>query len=59
MKQSSDLPQGYRVTVAELGGDEFDEQEEIQIGFQKRAFQSSFQAKSGSLKQKFGHRDSL
>ncbi len=36
--QSGDLPQGYGVTVAELGGNEFDEQEEIQIGLQKKGF---------------------
>jgi hypothetical protein len=36
--QSGDLPQGYGVTVAELDGDEFDEQEEIQIGLRKKGF---------------------
>jgi hypothetical protein len=36
--QSGDLPHGYGVTVAELHGNEFDEQEEIQIGLQKKGF---------------------
>ena len=38
LTDSGDLPQGYGVTLAELGGDEFDEQEEINIGLQKKGF---------------------
>jgi hypothetical protein len=34
----NDLPQGYRVTMAELRGKEFDEREDIQIGLQKKRF---------------------
>ena len=32
-----ELPPGYGVTLAELGGDGFDEQEDINIGLQKKA----------------------
>ena len=34
---SDDLPLGYGVTLAELGGDGFDEQEDINISLQKKA----------------------
>jgi hypothetical protein len=36
--ESSDLPPGYGVTVAELGGNQFDEWEDIRIGLQKKGF---------------------
>jgi len=38
LTDSGGLPQGYGVTLAELGGDGFDEQEEINIGLQKKGF---------------------
>jgi hypothetical protein len=38
LTDSGDLPQGYGVILAELGGDGFDEQEEINIGLQKKGF---------------------
>ena len=36
--QSDDLPHGYGVTVAEIQGEDFDEQEEIHIGLHKAEF---------------------
>jgi hypothetical protein len=36
--ESSDLPSGYGVTVAELGGNPFDEWEDIRIGLHKKGF---------------------
>ena len=36
--QSDDLPRGYGVTVAEIQGKDFDEQEEIRIGLHKAGF---------------------
>ena len=33
---SSDLPPGYGVTLAELCGDGYDEQQDINIGLQKK-----------------------
>ena len=36
LMDSSDLPPGYGVTLAELCGDGFDEQEDINIGLQKK-----------------------
>ena len=36
--KSGDLPFGYGVTVAELGGNHFDEWEDLQIGLQKKGF---------------------
>lgn len=38
LTDSGELPHGYGVTLAELG-DEFDEQENINIGLQKKGFQ--------------------
>jgi hypothetical protein len=38
LQESGDLPPGYGVTVAELGGNLFDEWEDIRIGLQKRGF---------------------
>ena len=38
LTDSGELPHGYGVTLAELDGDEFDEQENINIGLQKRGF---------------------
>lgn len=39
LQSSGDLPQGYGVTAVELGGNDFDEQEHIPIGLQKKGFQ--------------------
>ena len=36
--ESGDLPSRYGVTVAELGGNHFDEWEDIQIGLQRKGF---------------------
>ena len=36
--ESGELPFGYGVTVAEFGGNHFDEWEVIQIGLQKNGF---------------------
>lgn len=38
LTDSGDLPQGYGVTLTELGGDGFSEQEDINIGLQKKGF---------------------
>jgi len=38
LQDSSDLPQGYGVTAAELRGNNFDKWEDIQIGLQKKGF---------------------
>ena len=35
LKESSDLPAGYGVTLDELDGKEFDEEEEIQVGLNR------------------------
>jgi hypothetical protein len=37
LMDGDELPPGYGVTLAELGGDGFDEQEDINIGLQKKA----------------------
>lgn len=36
LTDSGDLPSGYGVTLEELGGDGFDEQEDINTGLQKK-----------------------
>lgn len=38
LTDSGDLPHGYGVTLAELGGEVFDEREDINIGLQKKGF---------------------
>jgi hypothetical protein len=35
LKESGDLPPGYGVTLDELDGNEFDEEEEIQVGLNR------------------------
>ena len=38
LTDSGDLPHGYGVTLAELGGDVFEEQEDINVSLQKKGF---------------------
>ena len=38
LTDSGDLPHGYGVILAKLGGDVFEEQEDINVGLQKKGF---------------------
>lgn len=38
LRESNELPQGYGVLATELDGEGFDEQEEINVGLQKRGY---------------------
>jgi len=56
LTESGKLPSGYGVTLDELDGNIFDEQEEIKT---EMPFQLHFPAKFGNLKQNYGHKDCM